>query len=180
MGRYVFIASSVDGFIARKDGDIDWLNEIPNPEQIDYGYFEFMKNMDAVVMGRNTFEKVLTFGKWPYDKPVFVLSRTLKNTDNSLNGNVEIVNKRNEELVEELKSEGLNNLYIDGGITIQSFLKEDLIDEMIISTIPIILGEGIPLFGNAGVEEKFDLIESKSYPNGIVQNHYKRNKSKNK
>ncbi len=179
MACFVFIAVSLDGYIAKKDGSIDWLNEIPNPDGNDYGYSEFMKKIDAVIMGRNTFEKVLTFGAWPYDKPVFVLSRTLKLIDDHLSGKVKLTNKSIKELAAELESRGLKNLYIDGGLTIQSFLKEDLIDEMIITKIPVLLGDGIPLFGETGTETKFDLLSSNSFGNGFVQDHYKRDMFKN-
>ncbi len=170
----VFIATSVDGFIAKKDGNIEWLNEVPNPEGIDYGYSDFMKNIDAVVMGRNTYEKVLSFNQWPYDKPVFVLSQTLKSNEIKFPSKVEVLDKDVKDVVWELSSRGYKTLYIDGGITIQSFLKEDLIDEMIITKIPILLGEGIPLFGHTGKEGAFELVESKSFVSGIVQNRYKR------
>ncbi len=91
MTNYIFVGVSLDGFIAGKDGDLGWLNEIPNPSKSDYGYAEFIENIDALVMGRNTFEKVLSFGGGAWDKPVFVLSNTLNKAPTELKGKVEIV-----------------------------------------------------------------------------------------
>ena len=128
MGNSVFIAASVDGFIARKDGSLDWLTKIENPEKTDYGFQAFMDRMDAVVMGRKTFESIENFEPWPYSKPVFVLSGTLNPAEKNKPG-VRIMNKSPKELVSDLNRQGLNNLYIDGGKTIQGFLTENLIDE---------------------------------------------------
>lgn len=174
MANYVFIAASLDGFIARKDGSIDWLSEIPNPDNSDYGYNDFIKNIDAILMGRATFEKVLTFGSWPYDKPVFVISSSLKSVDMKLKDKVEIVNGSLKSILESINSRNLINLYIDGGKTIQSFLKEDLIDEMIITKIPVLLGNGIPLFSDTGIELKFEHVNTNIFSGGLIQCHYKR------
>ena len=121
MANYVYIATSLDGFIATVDGGIDWLNEIPNPEQSDYGYAEFISGIDAIVMGRGTFEKVLTFGDWSYEKPVFVLSNSLEEVPEHLAGKVEIIRGEISEVVSLLNQRGYTNLYIDGGKVIQSF-----------------------------------------------------------
>ena len=173
MRNIVYIATSRDGFIATKDGDIDWLLEIPNPDNSDYGFAEFIDSIDALVMGRNTYEKVLSFGiEWPYSKKVFVLSNTLKSVDSTVEGKVEIVKGELKEVVKNLNEAGYEKLYIDGGKTIQSFLREDMIDEMIISKIPKTLGEGISLFENNNHETKFKLDTSKNYSNGIVKDHY--------
>jgi dihydrofolate reductase len=177
MANYVFIAASLDGFIARKDGSIDWLSEIPNPDNSDYGYNDFIKNIDAILMGRATFEKVLTFGSWPYDKSVFVISSSLKSVDMKLKDKVEIVNGSLKSILESINSRNLINLYIDGGKTIQSFLKEDLIDEMIITKIPVLLGNGIPLFSDTGIELKFEHVNTNIFSGGLIQSHYKRIRS---
>ena len=123
MTNYVYIATSLDGFIAALDGGLDWLEEIPHPEKSDYGFVEFMHSVDALIMGRKTFEKVLTFGKWPYDKPVYVLSKRGIIIPNDLVGKAEVVNGTPEEVVRQLNELGHQNLYIDGGITIQNFLR---------------------------------------------------------
>jgi dihydrofolate reductase len=147
MANYVYIATSLDGFIATSDGGLDWLDEIPNPEKSDFGYAEFMSGIDAIVMGRNTFEKVLTFDFWPYDKPAFVLSISKVDVPKELEGKAKSISGTPKELVDQLKELGHQNLYIDGGITIQGFLEADLIDEMVITRVPVLLGNGIPLFG---------------------------------
>lgn len=177
--NYVYIAASLDGFIATKDGGLDWLNEIPNPDQTDYRYAEFNSGIDAIVMGRNTFEKVLTFGFWPYDKPVFVLSHTLESVPDDIVGKAEIVKGDLRNLLDKLKKRGLQNLYIDGGRVIQSFLEEDLIDEMIITRVPILLGEGIPLFGKIENSLKFSLKKTEGFNETLVKNHYIRVREKN-
>ena len=173
MGNSVFIAASVDGFIARKDGSLDWLTKIENPEKTDYGFQAFMDRMDAVVMGRKTFESIENFEPWPYSKPVFVLSGTLNPAEKNKPG-VRIMNKSPKELVSDLNRQGLNNLYIDGGKTIQGFLTENLIDELIITRIPILLGSGIPLFGNDNPELKLRHIRTESFQNGLIQSTYRK------
>ncbi len=155
MPNYVYIAESLDGFIADSNGALDWLHEAPNPENSDYGYADFMSGIDAIVMGRGTFETVLTFDTWPYDKPVFVLSSSLKEVPPALEGKVDLVNGEVHAIVDDLSSRGYTNLYIDGGRTIQSFLKADLIDELVLTRIPMLLGGGVPLFGDIGRKLSF-------------------------
>jgi dihydrofolate reductase len=174
MKASIFIAESLDGFIARKNGDIDWLLNIENPDNDDYGYNDFISRIDAIIMGRVSFEKVLTFPNWLYTKKVFVLSTKLQSIPENLNERVSIISMTPKETLDYLSEQGYNNFYIDGGKTVQSFLKEDLIDEMIITTVPVILGDGIPLFGILGKELHFKHINSTVYPNGLVKNHYER------
>jgi dihydrofolate reductase len=176
MANYVYIATSLDGFIATVDGGIDWLNEIPNPDQSDYGYAEFISGIDALVMGRGTFEKVLTFGDWPYDIPVFVLSNRLTTAPEHLTDKVEIVKGKISEVINILNQRGYSNLYIDGGKVIQSFLREDLIDELIITRIPILLGDGIPLFGKLDQILKFKHKKTETHNNMLVKSSYTRNR----
>ena len=172
MTNYIYIAESIDGFIARENGSIDWLLEIPNPDGSDYGFADFMKNIDALVMGRNTFETVVSMEFWPYEKPVFVLSKSLKNIPADKTGKAEIITGAPAEIVKRLNSRGFNNLYIDGGKTIQSFLKEGLIDEMIITRIPILLGKGIPLFGEIDCAQKFVHAGTEVLNGILVKSHY--------
>lgn len=173
----VFIATSIDGFIADKEGGLDWLHSIPNPDSNDMGYRELIDRVDALIMGRVTFETVCGFDcDWPYTKPVFVLSNSLKNIDEKYKDKVQLVNGDIKDVVKELNHKGFKSLYIDGGTTIQSFLKEDLIDEMIITTIPILLGGGFPLFNETPNKLSFELKESKVFLNQIVQNHFIRKK----
>lgn len=170
----VFIATSLDGYIARKDGSIDWLLALENPANDDYGYGDFIKTVDAIVMGRSTFETVLTFPTWPYDKKVFVLSTSLKRVPDNLTGKAEVLSAPPKALLDELSRKGYSHLYVDGGKTIQRFLNEDLIDEMTVTKIPVLLGDGIHLFGRLDRDIHFDHIETKVYPNGLVKSHYTR------
>src|SRR4028118_842279 len=145
----VFIATSLDGFIARADGDLDWLSsgEGASTEQ-DYGYQEFMDSVDTIVIGRNTFEPVLTFDTWPYSgKKVVVLSRRPSAVPPHLTDSVEWLSLPPQRLVERLAAQGAAHLYVDGGKTIQGFLSAGLIDELTITRIPVLLGTGVPLFG---------------------------------
>lgn len=174
MPNIVYIATSLDGFIAKTDGSIDWLNEIPNPEQSDYGFSDFIKRIDAIIMGRKTFEKVLTFDSWPYEKLVFVLSNTLNKLPKKFLGRADIINGEVKQIINNVNQKGYKNLYIDGGFTIQSFLKEDLIDEMIITRVPVLLGNGIPLFGTSNKKLDFDHIKTEIYNNMLIKSHYKR------
>ena len=174
MVNYVYIATSLDGFIAASDGGLEWLEEIPNPEKSDYGFAEFMSSIDALVMGRKTFDKVLTFDSWPYNKPVYVLSKSGIKVPKELDGKVKVVNGNLKIVVDQLNELGHQSLYIDGGITIQNFLEEDLIDEMIITRIPILLGEGIPLFGKLSQRLRFSHKKTEVLNNILVKTHYTR------
>lgn len=171
----VFIATSLDGYIADSEGNIDWLHATPNPTNDDMGYREFIKGIDALVMGRVTYETVLGFGiDWPYKQPVFVLSSTLGTVPKDLEGKVIFVEGGLSEVIDSINERGYLSLYIDGGTTIQSFLKEDLIDEMIITRIPILLGGGFPLFGEMKDRLEFDTVSSKVFLDQITQTHYRR------
>ena len=174
MKTTVYIAKSLDGYIARENGDIDWLDNIDNPGDDDFGYGEFIKGIDAIVIGRNTFEKVLTFKKWPYTKPVFVLSTTIKSIPEFLNGKAQLLSMKPREILDYLSENNYSNLYVDGGITIQKFLDENLIDELIITEIPVLIGSGIPLFGNLRKDLWLKHKWTKTYPNGLVESCYVR------
>ena len=177
MKTTVYIATSLDGFIARKDGQIDWMMNIENPTGDDYGYADFISTIDVIVMGRDTFEKVLSFSGWPYEKRVFVLSTTLKDVPNHLKKKVHLLSMTPTELLNHLVKEGYSSLYVDGGNTIQRFLREDVIDELIVTRIPVLIGSGIPLFDQLDHDLVFQHIETKIYPNGLVKSHYKRNRN---
>ena len=171
----VYIATSIDGYIADKNGGIDWLNSVPNPDKSDLGYAKFNERIDAMVMGRNTFETVCGFDiDWPYKIPVFVLSNSLKEIPEDYQDKAYLVVGSMKEITEHINQKGYLRLYIDGGATVQSFLKEDLIDELIITTIPVVLGEGIPLFTSLKQALDFELVTSKVYLNQLVQSHYSR------
>lgn len=171
----VFIAKSLDGYIAGKKGELDWLNLIPNPEQIDMGFNMLMYEIDAIVMGRTTFDTVCGFGgKWPYQKHVFVLSNSLKNIPEELDGKATILKGSPKIILENIHDKGFFTLYIDGGKTVQDFLKEDLIDELRITTIPIILGGGTPLFTMMSKYLTFRHIKTEVFLNEVVQSQYER------
>lgn len=173
----VYIGVSIDGYIADRNGGLEWLEQVPNPDNNSMGYEEFMSGIDALVMGKNTFETVLGFGgDWPYTKPVFVLSTTLQSVPVELENRVFIVNGTLKSVINEVHNKGYHNLYIDGGRTIQSFLKEDLIDEIITSTIPVLLGGGSRLFGDLTKHLEFELASSTVLLNQIVQTRFIRGK----
>ena len=171
----VFIARSLDGYIADRNGGLDWLNATPNPDHLDMGYENFINRVDAIVMGRTTFDMVCSFDiEWPYHKPVFVLSNTIDSLPEKFKGKAEILKGSLKEILEHIHKKGYTRLYIDGGATIQNFLKEDLIDELIITTIPILLGGGAPLFGELPQELEFEHVESHLYLDALVQDSYRR------
>lgn len=170
----VYIATSLDGFIARPDGDVDWLHEgEPPPEGEDYGWQAFMDSIDILVMGRNTFEKVLTFGSWPYQKPVVVLSRSLTIVPEHLKSQVTIEAAEPHSFIQSLTERGIKRIYLDGGALIQSFLRAGLVDDLCITRIPRLLGQGIPLFGSLEQDILLQLTDVKSWPNGLVKTTYK-------
>jgi len=176
MSLYVYIAQSLDGYIADKNGGIEWLNEIPNPGDSDFGFAKFISKIDAIVMGRKSFETVQSFGEWLYTKPVFVVSTSLHDLPKEYSCKAEILNLKPKQIVEMLAKKGMKNLYIDGGALIQSFLSEDLIDELIITSIPVLLGGGIPLFGKLDNSLKFKFQHSEILNNSLVKSYYTRDK----
>jgi len=171
----VFMAMSLDGFIARPDGDVGWLHELPPLEDgDDAGYSEFFSKIDALVMGRGTFEKVLTFDPWPYgEKPVIVMSNALKQVPDELTKTVRIETGTPQDVLQRLSDNGYEHLYLDGGKLIQSFLAAGLVDDMTLTTIPILIGTGLSLFGTLEHDIKLTLLRSKSWNNGMVQSTYR-------
>jgi dihydrofolate reductase len=167
----VYIATSLDGFIARRNGDIDWLHGGEGGG--DYGYAGFISTVDQIVMGRNTYEKVLTFGGWPYERKVIVLTSRDLTIPEQLSGKVEAHHLRPSDLLRQLEAQNVKHIYLDGGATIQGFLREGLVDEITITTIPVLIGEGLPLFGPLNQDIKLELLASRSFPNGFVQTQYR-------
>jgi dihydrofolate reductase len=165
----VFIGASLDGFIARTDGALDWL---PPGGGEPHGYDEFMATVDALVIGRNTFETVLTFDSWPYgEKPVFVLSsRPIPPAP--VGAVVEWMSGAPSEIVSQLAARGIGHIYVDGGITIQRFLRAGLIQRLIITRIPVLIGAGIPLFGATERDIALKHIATRQYTSGLVQSEY--------
>ncbi|BBB47646.1 dihydrofolate reductase family protein [Pelolinea submarina] len=167
-----YIATSLDDFIARMDGSLDWL---PKPVEggEDYGYGRFFASIDAIVMGRNTFDTVLSFGEWSYaDKPMWVLSRRELELPAFVPQIVTRWSGSLTALVEELTLHRVKKVYVDGGKTIQSFLRAGLLDEITITTIPVLIGQGISLFGSLEADVKLKLIESRAFEDGLVQSCY--------
>jgi dihydrofolate reductase len=171
----VFIATSLDGFIARANGDLDWLTgvESASTEQ-DYGYQEFMDTVDTIVVGRKTFELVLTFDTWHYSsKKVVVLSSRPNAVPPHLVDDGEWLSLPPQHLVERLAAQGATHLYIDGGKTIQGFLNAGLIDELTITRVPILIGTGVPLFGPLNHDVRLTHIATQQFENGFVQSKYR-------
>lgn len=173
MKTTVYIGTSLDGFIARKDGDIDWLTRFANDEAIR-AYEKFMSGIDAIVIGRGTFEKVLTFPSWPYQKKTFVLSTSIKQVPDILGEKITVLSMKPRELLNYLSSNGFSSIYVDGGKVIQEFLEEDLIDKLIISKVPILIGSGIPLFDYLETDLQFKHIQTQVSSNGLVRSYYER------
>ncbi len=172
-----FIATSLDGFIARNDGDVEWLGEVEAGGE-DFGYYAFIEDVDYLVMGRNTFDKVLTFGEWPYDgRRVVVLTSQPLSIPEALQDSVESMAATPDEVVAALDKRGAQHLYVDGGKTIQGFLDAGLIQRMIVTRIPVVLGEGIPLFGPVQQDIRFEHVVTRSYDCGNVQSEYLVSKS---
>jgi dihydrofolate reductase len=171
----VFIATSMDGFIARKNGELDWLpGSDGKTESEDHGYKEFFASVDTLVMGRHTYELVLTFGEWPYrGKKVVVLSSSYPKTPKHLADGVEGTSASPAELMQYLAASGAAHVYVDGGKTIQSFLRANIIHEMTITRIPILIGEGIPLFGELVHDIKFQHESTRTFDSGFVQSKYR-------
>jgi dihydrofolate reductase len=171
MKASVFVGTSVDGFIARLNGDFDFL---PEGGGEPHGYDEFMASVDAVVMGRNTFEKVLTLGAWPYaDKRVVVLSSHPVDLSGVVGGVIEQMAGTPPEIVSRLAASGAEHLYIDGGITIQRFLRAGLIQRLIITRVPVLIGEGISLFGSLPNDILLTHVATRQYKSGLVQSEYR-------
>jgi len=170
MKASVFIGTSLDGFIARKNGEFDFL---PEGGGESHGYDEFIADVDAIVIGRKTFETVLPMKPWPYGrKRVVVLSSRPLDFSAVVGGVVEQMSGEPAEIVSKLAASGANHLYIDGGITIQRFLRSGLIQRLIITRVPVLIGTGIPLFGSLEKDIHLRHISTKSYPSGLVTSEY--------
>ena len=175
MSNFVYIATSLDGYISAPDGNLDWLSYVPIPEGNDLGFAEFIDRVDAIVMGRITFETVVGFGHgWSYPVPGLVLSSTLSSAPEDIADHVDFAKGTPNEIVELAKVKGFENLYIDGGRTIQNFLRADLIDELIISEIPLLLGGGDRLFGELDQPLHFELVSTETLLSQIVKKRFRR------
>ncbi|HKN07370.1 MAG TPA: dihydrofolate reductase family protein [Thermoplasmata archaeon] len=171
MKASVFIATSVDGFIARQDGGLDWL---PANGGEPHGYEEFMATVDAIVIGRKTLETVLAYDSWPYEKkPVIALSATLTEVKVPDDAVCEIMSGPPHQIVARLEKRGVKHIYVDGGVTIRGFLEAGLIQHLTITRVPILLGSGIPLFGVLPHDIRLEHLATQSYSGGLVKSEYR-------
>lgn len=171
----VFISTSLDGYIARENGELDWLDAANGnvPDGEDFGFVQFMQSVDFIVMGRKTYEKVLSFGGWPYGAAsVIVLSRTAIEFPNEPDHNVTCTAESLQGLCQRLSSEGAKRLYIDGATTIQRFLADGLITDMTINVVPVLLGGGIPLFSSVEKDITLEHVSTTPFEVGFVQSTY--------
>jgi dihydrofolate reductase len=171
---HVFIATSLDGFIARDDGDIGWLLERDSSAE-DHGYDAFIKDIDVIVMGSGCYEGIRHVTPWPYTRPVLVMSRGLRDQPlpEDLLGKVEVTDRSPAEVMAMLEARGARRVYVDGGRIIQSFLRAGLIDDMVITQVPILLGQGRSLFGPLSLDVPLAHDHTRSFPSGLVQSRYR-------
>ena len=166
----VFIGTSVDGFIARPDGGLDFL---PADGGEPHGYDEFFASIDALVIGRKTYETVKAFPEWPYGgKRVIVLSTRPLEFPKPSGANVEQMSGDPAEIVRKLEANGLRHVYVDGGVTIQQFLRAGLIQRLIITHVPVLIGQGIPLFDTLPGDVRLKHVATQTYPSGLVKTEY--------
>ncbi|MCU0899588.1 MAG: dihydrofolate reductase family protein [Cypionkella sp.] len=170
---HMFMAMSLDGFVAREDFGLDWLMK-QKTEGEDHGHDAFMASVDGIVMGSGSYRTVLTFDAWPYEKPVIVMSRTLSPDDvpEHLRGKVTVSALAPREVMQFVSRQGWTRVYIDGGLIIQSFLREGLIADMTVTVVPILIGQGKRMFGALDADIDLHLLESKSFPSGLVTSRY--------
>jgi len=170
----VFVGVSLDGFIAREDGAIDWL-PFPGPEEAEaHGFKKFIDSIDAIVIGRKTYETVLALDHWSYygGKPVIVLSGRPVSIPDRLRKTVESMTASPGDVVKALAKRGMKHLYVDGGKTIQGFLSAGLIHGLVITRVPILIGSGTPLFGALPRDVKLRHVRTQAFPSGLVQSEY--------
>mgnify|MGYP001825684183 CR=1 FL=1 len=171
---HVFIATSLDGFVARKSGELDWLMKQETKGE-DHGYDAFMASVDGLVMGRGSFETVMTFEEWPYEKPVVVMSRTLGQDDvpAAIADRVTLTRLDPAGVMKMLDGQGWRRVYVDGGKVVQSFLRDGLIADMALTRIPILLGDGLPLFGVLDSDIDCEHLDTRTFPSGLVTSRYR-------
>lgn len=176
-----YIATSVDGFIATPGGGLEWLDHIPQPEGTDFGYERFISSVDVLVMGRNTFDVVMGFDGWPYELPVIVMTQSLSEVPEKA-VTAELSSRAPRDLIADLAERGYTGAYVDGGNLITSFLDEGLLDDLIVTQVPVVLGAGVPLFGKLAEPVWLDLVDvemfgSAAANDGVLQYHYRRRPS---
>ena len=168
----VYVAISLDGFIARRDGNLDWLMSA-DPGEGDFGFDEFLSSVDALAMGRNTFDFVLGAGEWPYgEKPVFVMTHRDLDLPVGFPGRVETFAGSPETFAIECDRRGIEKVYVDGGETVQAFIRAGLVTRIVTTRLPTLIGSGIPLFGPVDEDVNLRLVESRAFENGWIQDEY--------
>lgn len=166
----VFVGTSVDGFLAREDGALDFLPA----ESEEHGYEAFIASVDVIVIGRNTYDTVLRFPEWPYgSKPVVVLSGRPIPAPPAADAVVELMSGEPRDVVARLAERGAGHLYVDGGITVQGFLRAGLVTRLVITRVPVLIGGGIPLFGPLPRDVRLEHVATRQYPSGLVQSEYR-------
>lgn len=171
----VYVGTTLDGYLARPDGGIDFLLDDPPGPAEDYGFAAFFASVDVLVMGRRSFEKVLEFPEWPYGaKRIVVLTHRPLDLAPSRErgGRVEVMSGMPQDVVAALAKDGATHLYVDGGETARSFLREGLVDRIVLTRLPLLIGEGIPLFGPLGRDVRLKHVATRTFPNGFVQSEY--------
>ncbi len=170
-----FVAISLDGYIARLNNSLDWLEtEYKTDHSEDYGYKKYISSVDCIVMGRNTFEKVVSFPEWAYqNRRVIVLSKQWKQIPDQFAKLAELYTGTIELLTVELQNQGVRHVYVDGGITIQSAIQNKILNDICITTVPVLLGKGIRLFGNVRDDIELELLNTTSFASGFVQSRYR-------
>jgi len=171
---HAFMAMSLDGFVARKDHSLDWLLK-QRTDGEEHGYAEFLAGVDGLVMGSGSFRTCLSFDSWPYDKPVIVLSQSMTNADvpDELRGSVRISPLSPDQVMASLGREGWARVYVDGGKIIQSFMRAGLISDLTVTIVPILIGEGMRMFGETGRDIDLELLATTPFPSGLVSLTYR-------
>lgn len=164
----VFVGLSLDGFLSREDGSFDYLKPFEGEE---HGYTAFMDSVDTLVIGRETYDTVLAFDTWPYvgERVVVVTHRPIDARHGETTHEGPLA-----PLADRLEREGVQRVYLDGGNVVRQGLEEDLVDDMTISTVPVLIGSGRPLFGGPPQTKRWKLVDTRSYKNGLVQARYER------
>lgn len=170
---HVFTAISLDGYIADSEGGLEWLMMLPAPEDEDHGYDAFVEHVDCLLIDSDSFRALTAMRGWPYDKPVVVLSRSIRPEEvpEYLAGRVRVIRASPKAILRQLGAEGVRRVYLDGGQVISSFLREGLVQRLTLTRLPVILGSGLPLFDDPGPQYLIHL-ETKAWPHGFVQSVY--------
>ncbi|MCF7807345.1 MAG: dihydrofolate reductase family protein [Candidatus Marinimicrobia bacterium] len=172
MKMIAYMGVSLDGYIADKAGGVDWLNELPIPEGDDLGFSTFMAGIDALLMGSNSFRTILQIGDWYYDKPVYVASNSIQLIPEGYQERIKLIQGDIHELLAQLEGDGHQNIYVDGGKIVQACIQADLLDELIITHIPVLLGDGISLFGKLERSKTLEHRQTEVLGYGLVKSHY--------